>query len=86
MFNDEKDGATLYATRDLAAAMYRYNLYEPAKIFYVVGHEQSLHFKQLFAVLKKMGYQWSENLMHVPFGMMLKDGKKCLLVKGRSFY
>lgn len=79
----KKDGATLYATRDLAAAMYRYNSYEPAKIFYVVGHEQSLHFKQLFAVLKKMGYQWSENLMHVPFGMMLKDGKKMSTRKGK---
>lgn len=79
----KKDGATLYATRDLAAAMYRWQEYKPAKSFYVVGHEQSLHFKQLFAVIQKMGYEWSDRLMHVPFGMILKDGKKMSTRKGK---
>lgn len=77
------DGATLYATRDLAAAFYRQQHYQPEKIFYVVGNEQSLHFKQLFQVIDKMGYAWANHLHHVPFGMMLKDGKKMSTRKGK---
>jgi arginyl-tRNA synthetase len=77
------DGATLYATRDLAAAMYRKKQYDAKKIFYVVGNEQSLHFKQLFCVIEKMGYDWSKDLQHVPFGMMLKNGKKMSTRKGK---
>jgi len=79
----KKDGATLYATRDLAAAMYRHQTYHASKTFYVVGNEQTLHFKQLFSVLEKMGYEWSKHLEHVPFGMMLKDGKKMSTRKGK---
>ena len=79
----KQDGATLYATRDLAAAFYRKKQYDPAKVFYVVGNEQTLHFKQLFKVIEKMGYPWAEQLQHVPFGMMLKDGKKMSTRKGR---
>ena len=79
----KKDGATLYATRDLAAAIYRHKEYSPAKLFYIVGNEQSLHFKQLFAVLKKMGYEFAEHCEHIPFGMMLKDGKKMSTRKGK---
>ncbi len=77
------DGATLYATRDLAAAFYRQQQYNPKKIFYVVGNEQSLHFKQLFHVIEKMGYDWATDLQHVPFGMILKDGKKMSTRKGK---
>ncbi|WP_107942727.1 arginine--tRNA ligase [Metasolibacillus sp. FSL H7-0170] len=79
----KNDGATLYATRDLAAAIYRQETYKPAKVFYVVGNEQSLHFKQLFTVLKKMGHQWAENYQHIPFGMMLVAGKKMSTRKGK---
>ncbi|WP_285769436.1 arginine--tRNA ligase [Peribacillus sp. SI8-4] len=77
------DGATLYATRDLAAALYRKKQYDAKKTFYVVGNEQSLHFKQLFQVIGKMGYDWSCDLQHVAFGMMLKDGKKMSTRKGK---
>lgn len=77
------DGATLYATRDLAAAFYRKQQYDPKKIFYVVGNEQSLHFKQLFNVIEKMGYDWAKDLQHVSFGMILKDGKKMSTRKGK---
>ncbi|MFJ8511548.1 arginine--tRNA ligase [Lysinibacillus xylanilyticus] len=77
------DGATLYATRDLAAAFYRKQQYDPEKIFYVVGNEQSLHFKQLFKVIEMMGYDWAKDLQHVPFGMILKDGKKMSTRKGK---
>lgn len=79
----KKDGATLYATRDLAAAFYRMIKYQPKAIYYVVGNEQSLHFKQWIQVVEKMGYEWSKNLHHVPFGMMLKDGKKMSTRKGK---
>lgn len=79
----KQDGATLYATRDLAAAFYRKQQYTPERIFYVVGNEQSLHFKQVFNVIDKMGYPWAKDLQHIPFGMMLKDGKKMSTRKGR---
>jgi arginyl-tRNA synthetase len=79
----KSDGATLYATRDLAAALYRKEHYDFGLSLYVVGHEQSLHFKQLTAVLRKMNYNWAEKMVHVPFGMMLKDGKKMSTRKGK---
>lgn len=78
----KKDGATLYATRDLAAAIYRLETYDPEKLFYVVGGEQTLHFKQWFAVMDKLGYDASK-FAHIPFGMMLKDGKKMSTRKGK---
>ncbi|WP_050616425.1 arginine--tRNA ligase [Bacillus testis] len=79
----KSDGATLYATRDLAAAKYRKDHYDFVKSLYVVGNEQSLHFKQLKAVLSKMGYAWADDISHIPFGMMLKDGKKMSTRKGK---
>ncbi|KMM36141.1 arginine--tRNA ligase [Guptibacillus hwajinpoensis] len=79
----KKDGATLYATRDLAAALYRYETYGFNQALYVVGNEQSLHFKQVFKVLKKMGYEWADQMHHITFGMMLKDGKKMSTRKGK---
>ena len=79
----KSDGATLYATRDLAAGLYRKENYDFDLSLYVVGNEQSLHFKQLIAVLEKMGYQWAKKMVHIPFGMMLKDGKKMSTRKGK---
>ena len=79
----KSDGATLYATRDLAAAIYRHRTYNSDRGLYVVGSEQSLHFRQIFAVLRRMGYEWAEHLVHIPFGMILKDGKKMSTRKGK---
>lgn len=79
----KRDGSTLYATRDLAAAIYRQDTYHFTQSLYVVGNEQSLHFQQLFAVLEKMGYEWQTGMKHVSFGMMLKDGKKMSTRKGK---
>ncbi|ARU60002.1 arginine--tRNA ligase [Tumebacillus avium] len=79
----KSDGATLYATRDLAAALYRQDSYQFAKALYVVGGEQRLHFKQVFKVLEKMGYDFAKEMHHIPFGMMLKDGKKMSTRKGK---
>lgn len=79
----KKDGATLYATRDLASAIYRKQTYHFDQALYVVGNEQSLHFAQLKWVLEKMGYEWAKDIEHVPFGMVLKDGKKMSTRKGK---
>lgn len=79
----KSDGATLYMTRDLAAALYRKNTYSFAQSLYVVGNEQSNHFKQLKAVLKELGYDWADDVYHVPFGLITKDGKKLSTRKGK---
>ncbi|WP_010283479.1 arginine--tRNA ligase [Bacillus timonensis] len=79
----KSDGATLYATRDVTAAIYRQENYHFKKAIYVVGHEQSLHFKQIFLVLEKMGYVWGKDMVHVPFGFILKDGKRMSTRKGK---
>ena len=78
----KKDGSSIYATRDLAAALYRKDTFNFEKIFYVVGNEQALHFKQVIAVFKKMGYKWADNMLHVPFGLMLFENKKMSTRKG----
>ena len=79
----KSDGATLYITRDLAAALYRKREYNFVKSLYVVGNEQSGHFKQLKAVLKEMDFDWSEDMIHIPFGLITKDGKKLSTRKGK---
>jgi arginyl-tRNA synthetase len=71
----KRDGTTLYATRDLAAAFYRKKTYDFDKCLYVVAYQQNLHFKQLFTVIKKMGYDWADDMVHVNFGMVsMADG------------
>ena len=72
----KQDGATLYGTRDLAAAMYRMRAYDFDRSLYVVDRGQSLHFKQLFAVLARMGFDWVARCAHVPFGVVRIGGKK----------
>lgn len=70
------DGGTLYATRDIAAAFYRKKTYNFDKCLYVTAIDQNLHFAQWFKVIEKMGYPWSKDLVHVPFGLVsLPDGK-----------
>ncbi|MCB9506765.1 MAG: arginine--tRNA ligase [Myxococcales bacterium] len=67
----KQDGATLYATRDLAAAKYRVETLGLDRLLYVVGAAQSVHFKQVFEVVRRLGYPWADSLVHVPFGMIL---------------
>lgn len=64
----KKDESTLYATRDITAAIYRYKTYNFYKNLYVVGNSQRLHFQQVFTVVKLMGYNWADNCIHVDFG------------------
>lgn len=66
----KSDGATLYATRDLAAAIYRHDTLNAERFYYVVGAAQAVHFQQVFAVLERMGHTWASELQHVPFGLI----------------
>ena len=71
-----KDGGTLYATRDITAALYRKKKYNFEKCIYLTALDQNLHFAQWFKVIEKMGYEWSKDLVHVPFGLVsLETGK-----------
>lgn len=79
----KSDGATLYGTRDLTAALYRKKTYGFARSLYIVGQEQTLHFRQLKLSLKKMGFAWADDMHHIPFGFILKDGKKMSTRKGK---
>jgi len=72
----KKDGSTLYPTRDIAAAVYRKNTYDFDKCIYVTSSAQSLHFAQWFKVVELMGYDWSDKLVHVPYGTVSIDGAK----------
>ncbi|MBX4190409.1 arginine--tRNA ligase, partial [Candidatus Parcubacteria bacterium] len=79
----KSDGATLYLTRDIASLEDRFANYKPEKILYVVANQQALHFEQLFAVAKKLGWD-SAKLEHVKFGMVLgEDGKKLATREGK---
>ncbi len=72
----KRDGSTLYTTRDLAAAIYRKKTYDFYKCLYVTAFDQGLHFAQFFKILEKMGYEWSKDLVHVPYGLVsLESGK-----------
>ncbi|MDY0278159.1 MAG: arginine--tRNA ligase [Acholeplasma sp.] len=78
----KSDGATLYITRDLAALFYRYQTYNFTQALYVVGNEQKLHFEQLKAVTKLMGYEF--DIRHIGFGLVMVDGKK-MSTRGGKF-
>lgn len=76
------DGASIYATRDLAAAMYRKKKYDFYKCVYVVGSPQALHFKQVFKVLELAGHEWSNDCIHVGFGLVKFADRKLSTRKG----
>ena len=80
------DGATLYATRDLAAAFYRHDTYNFDKCLYVVAYQQDLHFKQIFRVLEKMGCDWAKGCVHVAFGMISYEGRALSTREGYVVY
>ena len=72
----KSDDATLYATRDIPSAEYRWNTWHFARSLYVVDRGQSLHFKQLFKTLELMGHEWATRCEHIPFGLVQIGGKK----------
>lgn len=78
----KSDGATLYATRDVAAAIYRYEKFHFDRMTYIVGGEQKLHFQQIFGVLKKMGLPWYQKCEHIPTGLYRFKDQKMSTRKG----
>jgi len=83
----KNDGTKLYITRDLAAAIDRYEKYKFSAMLYEVGQEQKLHFKQLFKILELMGYLWAKNCVHVDHGLYLgQDGKRFATRKGKTVF
>jgi arginyl-tRNA synthetase len=81
------DGATLYITRDVATIIYRETTYHPARIVYVVGHEQELHFRQTFALARALGYAQDIELTHVSFGRVFTaDGQPLSTRRGNMIY
>ena len=83
----KSDGASLYATRDLASALYRMQELKADLNLYVVGFDQSLHFKQVFKVLEMAGYEWSKDCHHIAFGLYrFKEGMKMSTRKGQVIF
>jgi arginyl-tRNA synthetase len=77
-----RDGGSLYITRDLAAVFDRKQSYNFHKMLYMVGNEQKLHFNQLKRLITKMGYDYSDQIEHVNFGLYLTNGKKASTREG----
>lgn len=82
----KRDGATVYATRDLCAAIFHYEKYEFDKKLYVVDAGQSLHFAQIAVALYKMGYEWAVDLNHIAFGIVLFEDQRMSTRKGRVVF
>lgn len=82
----KKDGSTLYITRDIAAAMYRKEHYDFYKNIYVVASQQNLHFKQWIKIIELMGYDWANDCIHVPFGMVSLEEGTLSTRKGRVVF
>jgi arginyl-tRNA synthetase len=82
----KSDGATIYATRDLAAALYRHDQLGADTLIYVVGAEQTLHFQQVFKVLELMERPWAKDCKHVAFGMMKYNGERLSTRRGKVVY
>ncbi|MBR5232033.1 MAG: arginine--tRNA ligase [Clostridia bacterium] len=82
----KSDGATIYATRDLAAMLYRKDTYNFDKCLYVVAYQQDLHFRQCFKTIELMGHEWAKDLEHVAFGMVSYEGQTLSTREGRVVY
>ena len=80
----KSDGSTIYATRDITAAIYRKNTYNFDKCIYVTDAGQSLHFAQFFKVIGLMGYDWEDQLVHVPYGKVSIAGQKLATRAGNA--
>jgi arginyl-tRNA synthetase len=82
-----KDGGTVYMTRDIATVKFRLSEFDPAQIIYVVDGRQELHFRQLFAIVRAMGYAQEVGLVHIPFGIITTpDGQPLSTRKGNMVY
>lgn len=82
----KSDGSSIYPSRDIAAALYRKKTYDFSQCLYVTGLEQQLHFKQVFHVVKKMGYDWWNRMEHIPYGLVSFQGEKLATRTGNMVY
>jgi len=78
----KKDGSTLYATRDITAAVYRKSTFDFHKCLYVTDYSQNLHFAQWFKVIELMQHEWSKDLIHIPFGRVTHEGRRIQTRRG----
>lgn len=82
----KRDGSSIYHSRDIAAVLYRKQVYNYDKCLYITGIEQKLHFTQVFKAIEKMGYPWYENLHHISYGLVSMNGDKLSTRKGNVLY
>ena len=83
----KKDGSTIYATRDLAAVLYRKDRWNFEKCLYVTGQEQKLHFAQVFKVIELLGNDWAkDSLVHIPYGLVSLEGAKLSTRSGNIIF
>lgn len=82
----KSDGGSIYHSRDIAAVLDRKKTYGFEKCLYITGAEQELHFKQVFKAVELMGYSWTDELVHVPFGLVSLNGEKLSSRKGNVIY
>lgn len=82
----KSDGGSIYHSRDIAAILFRKEMYHFDACIYVTGMEQSLHFKQVFQAIKVMGYDLSDSLVHVPYGLVSLEGEKLSTRSGNIIY
>jgi arginyl-tRNA synthetase len=82
----KRDGGSIYHSRDIAAVLFRKEKYHFEKCLYVTGLEQSLHFKQVFKAIEVMGYEWADDLVHVPYGLVSLEGEKLSTRSGNIIY
>ena len=82
----KSDGGSIYHSRDIAAVLYRKKNYHFDKCLYVTGLEQTLHFKQVFKAIEMMGYDWADELIHIPYGLVNLDGEKLSTRSGNIIY
>lgn len=82
----KSNGSSIYPSRDIAALLYRKNTYHFDQCLYITGLEQKLHFEQVFKVIELMGYKWSNNLVHIPYGLVSLAGEKLSTRTGNIIY
>ncbi len=82
----KSNGSSIYHSRDIAAVLYRKRTYDFEKCLYVTGLEQTLHFKQVFKAVEIMGYDWTEGLVHIPYGLVSLAGAKLSTRSGNTIY
>ncbi len=82
----KSDGSSIYHSRDMAAVLYRKKEYNFEKCLYITGLEQQLHFAQVFKAIEEMGYDWTEGLVHIPYGLVSLEGEKLSTRTGNIIY